>query len=348
MKDKYISNSDYSNTSAEPTPNLMCFPPFKTSSCSKLHILPTPTRLKNIVTQPHQEFVPFLHFKDPTQEQLAHHTLQEIQPSSLGHWNSQWLDLPCNGLTSHSCCTVLFPAALSISLATPEFTSPLLTSHRLFCLRARSTAWGNLKRIPHQDLYGPSKASDAPSLGMKTLQPRTPRRPLQGSRAQAGSAPQSPGGERPWQGGRCHQLRRAAERGTSLTDAHKSLSPRHLPAPSAPRSGPGDAWHRHGAGLSWGVPEPSRYLLWQREGSLVLPFWSITGAVWGMQGDEGRWVQWGAKKRRWTGLQLRDMEGSGRARGGRKERCCFGGRGQEERTVGAEGGQGTEGREGGG
>lgn len=64
VKYKHISSSDYTNSLAEPTPNLMCFPPFKTSSCSKLHILPMPTRLKYIVIQSHQEFVSFLHFKD--------------------------------------------------------------------------------------------------------------------------------------------------------------------------------------------------------------------------------------------------------------------------------------------
>lgn len=64
MNDKHISNSDYSNSLAKPTLNLMYFPPFKTSSCSKMHILPMPTRLMYIVTQPDHKFVPFLHFKD--------------------------------------------------------------------------------------------------------------------------------------------------------------------------------------------------------------------------------------------------------------------------------------------
>lgn len=68
-----------------------------------------------------------------------------------------------------------------------------------------------------------------------------------------------------------------------------------------------------------------------------------------MQGDEGRRVQraanWGCEEE----VNRAAAKGYGRERegkGGRKEGCSLGGGGQEECTVGADGGQGTEGKRG--
>lgn len=86
------------------------------------------------------------------------------------------------------------------------------------------------------------------------LQPRTPRHPLQGSRAQeasarrrtlAGSVPRKEGGREGEEGGVTSSAephaRRTGDLAHLLTAAHKYLRLRHLPAPSAPRSGPGTA-----------------------------------------------------------------------------------------------------------